>query len=83
MRWFDTEEAFRLIEKYKVTGFSGSPAMFAMMLNSPLADNYDLSSLRRCGCGSAPLPLDILKVSRKNSAVRFGRAMGFPKRPPS
>ena len=61
MRWFDTEEAFRLIEKYKVTGFSGSPAMFAMMLNSPLADNYDLSSLRRCGSGSAPLPLDILQ----------------------
>ncbi|MBI4765260.1 MAG: AMP-binding protein [Deltaproteobacteria bacterium] len=60
MRWFDTEEAFRLIEKYKVTGFSGSPAMFAMMLNSPLANNYDLSSLRRCGSGSAPLPLDIL-----------------------
>jgi long-chain acyl-CoA synthetase len=61
MRWFDTEEAFRLIEKYKVTGFSGSPAMFAMMLNSPLANNYDLSSLRRCGCGSAPLPLDTLR----------------------
>jgi long-chain acyl-CoA synthetase len=61
MRWFDTEEAFRLIEKYKVTGFSGSPAMFAMMLNSPLAYNYDLSSLRRCGCGSAPLPLDTLR----------------------
>jgi long-chain acyl-CoA synthetase len=61
MRWFDTEEAFRLIEKYKVTGFSGSPAMFAMMLNSPLADKYDLSSLRRCGSGSAPLPLEILR----------------------
>jgi long-chain acyl-CoA synthetase len=61
MRWFDTEEAFRLIEKYKVTGFSGSPAMFAMMLNSPLANNYNLTSLRRCGSGSAPLPLDILR----------------------
>jgi long-chain acyl-CoA synthetase len=61
MRWFDTEEAFRLIEKYKVTGFSGSPAMFAMMLNSPLADQYDHSSLRRCGSGSAPLPLEVLR----------------------
>jgi long-chain acyl-CoA synthetase len=68
MRWFDTEESFRLIEKYKVTGFSGSPAMFAMMLNSPLADKYDLSSLRRCGSGSAPLPLDILRGFQE----RFG-----------
>jgi long-chain acyl-CoA synthetase len=61
MRWFDTEEAFRLIEKHKVTGFSGSPAMFALMLNSPAVDKYNLSSLRRCGCGSAPLPLEILR----------------------
>ncbi|MGA3084344.1 MAG: long-chain fatty acid--CoA ligase [Thermodesulfobacteriota bacterium] len=74
MRWFDTEEAFRLIEKYKVTGFSGSPAMFAMMLNSPAADHYDLSSLRRCGCGSAPLPLEVLKGFQEkfNCPIREG-----------
>jgi long-chain acyl-CoA synthetase len=61
MRWFDTEETFRLIERYKVTGFAGVPAMFAMMLNSPEADKYDLSSLERCACGSAPLPVEILR----------------------
>ncbi|MEW6186918.1 MAG: AMP-binding protein, partial [Thermodesulfobacteriota bacterium] len=61
MRWFNAEEAFRLIEKYKITGFSGSPAMFALMLNHPAADTYDLSSLRRCGSGSAPLPLEVMR----------------------
>jgi long-chain acyl-CoA synthetase len=60
MRRFQAEEAFRLIEKYRVTRFSGSPAMFALMLNSPAVDRYDLSSLRSCGCGSAPLPLEVL-----------------------
>lgn len=60
MRRFQAEEAFRLIEKYRVTRFSGSPAMFALMLNSPEADIHDLSSLRSCGCGSAPLPLEVL-----------------------
>jgi len=61
MRWFDTEETFRLIERYKVTGFAGVPAMFAMILNSPEANKYDLCSLKRCGSGSAPLPVEILR----------------------
>ncbi len=61
MRRFEAEEAFRLIEKYKVTLFFGTPAMFALMLKSPAAEKYDLSSLRRCGSGSAPLPLETLR----------------------
>jgi long-chain acyl-CoA synthetase len=62
MPWFDLEEACRLIEKYKVHGFAGVPAMFAMFLNSPeITDKYDLSSLKRCASGSAPLPVEVLK----------------------
>lgn len=74
MRWFNAEEAFRLIEKHKVTGFSGSPAMFALMLNHPAADKYDLSSLRRCGSGSAPLPLEVMRgfQERFNCPIREG-----------
>jgi long-chain acyl-CoA synthetase len=74
MRWFDTEETFRLIERYKVTGFAGVPAMFAIMLNSPEADKYDLSSLERCGSGSAPLPVEILRgfQERFDCTIREG-----------
>ncbi len=61
MPWFDLEEACKLIEKYKITGFAGVPAMFAMMLNSPETDKYDLSSLKECGSGSAPLPVEVLR----------------------
>lgn len=74
MRWWDTEEAFKLIEKYKVTGFSAVPAMIAMMVNSPAADKYDLSSLERVGSGSAPLPVEVLYAFQKkfNCSVREG-----------
>jgi long-chain acyl-CoA synthetase len=82
MRWFDTEEAFRLIEKYKVTGFSGSPVMFAMMFNSPLADKYDLSSLRRCGSGSAPLPLDILRGFQEKFSCPIREGYGLSEAAP-
>lgn len=74
MGWWDTEEACRLIEKYKVTGFSGVPAMFAMMLNSPVVDKYDLSSLEKCGSGSAPLPVEVMHGFEKkfNCPIREG-----------
>lgn len=74
LRWFNAEEAFRLIEKYRVTGFAGVPAMFAMMLNHPEADKYDLSSLERCGSGSAPLPLEVLRAFQEkfDCTVREG-----------
>lgn len=74
LRWFNAEETFRLIEKYRVTGFAGVPAMFAMMLNHPEADKYDLSSLERCGSGSAPLPLEVLRAFQEkfDCTVREG-----------
>jgi long-chain acyl-CoA synthetase len=92
MHWFDTEETFRLIERYKVTGFAGVPAMFAMMSNSPEADKYDLSSLKRCGSGSAPLPLEILRGFQEkfDCTIREGYGLSeaapvvsthFPNRP--
>ncbi|MBW2084680.1 MAG: AMP-binding protein, partial [Deltaproteobacteria bacterium] len=61
MSWFDLEGACKLIEKYKISGFAGVPAMFAIMLNSPETDKYDLSSLKECGSGSAPLPVEVLR----------------------
>ncbi|NPU83331.1 MAG: long-chain fatty acid--CoA ligase [Syntrophaceae bacterium] len=61
MRRFHAEEAFALIERHRVTDFPGVPAMFMMMLGSPEAAKYDLSSLRKCLAGSAPFPLPALR----------------------
>ncbi|HOI72736.1 MAG TPA: AMP-binding protein [Syntrophales bacterium] len=61
MRRFQAEEAFALIERHRVTDFPGVPAMFMMMLGSPVAGKYDLSSLKKCLAGSAPFPLPALR----------------------
>lgn len=62
MPWFDLKEACRLIEKYKVTGFAGVPAIYSIFLNNPdVTDKYDLSSLKECASGSAPLPIEVIK----------------------
>ena len=55
MRWFDPEEVFRLIEKYRATQFIGVPTMYQILLNHPAADKYDTSSLERCSISAAPV----------------------------
>ncbi|MBW1847552.1 MAG: long-chain-fatty-acid--CoA ligase [Deltaproteobacteria bacterium] len=56
MRWFDPEEIFRLIEKYKISGMGGVPTMFWILLNDPSIKKYDLSSMDQCVAGAAPVP---------------------------
>ncbi|MBW2052247.1 MAG: long-chain fatty acid--CoA ligase [Deltaproteobacteria bacterium] len=82
MPWFDLEGACKLIEKYKVTGFSGVPAMYAMMLNSPEVDKYDLSSLNECGSGSAPLPVEVLKAFEEKFNVAILEGYGLSEAAP-
>ena len=75
LRWFDLESAFQAIERYKVTDFAAVPAMLAMILNSPLAEQYDLSSLKTVQVGSAPTPEEVLFGFQKRfnvGAIREG-----------
>ncbi len=55
MRWFDPEEVFRLIEKYRVTQFIGVPTMYQLLINHPAGDKYDTGSLERCTISAAPV----------------------------
>ncbi len=56
MSKFDLNELIRLIEKHKPNIFMGVPAMYGAIAMRDNANNYDLSSIEACICGSAPLP---------------------------
>ena len=58
---FDTTAVLSAIERYRISGFAGVPAMFVALLYTPDTEKYDTSSLQNCVCGSAPLPLAILE----------------------
>ncbi|MEE9611622.1 MAG: AMP-binding protein [Desulfatiglandales bacterium] len=53
-------EVLKAIEKYKVTDFAAVPTIFSAIVNHPLIDKFDLSSLIGCGSGAAPLPVEVL-----------------------
>jgi long-chain acyl-CoA synthetase len=71
---FDLEQVFQLIEKHRISGFAGVPAMFVGMLNFPDAEKYDTSSLEYVVSGSAPLPVSVLEGFEKrfNCPIREG-----------
>src|SRR5882757_339423 len=45
---------WRIVEHYRVTGFSAVPTVYAML--PPIPDDVDIASLRAGGVGAAPLP---------------------------
>ena len=58
---FDPAEAMRLIEKERVTVFSGVPTMFITILGHPAFGRHDLRSLRTGSIGAAPVPVEIMR----------------------
>ena len=56
---FEAEAVLRDIEAQRVTVLSGVPTIWIALLNHPGAAARDLSSLRACISGGAPLPFEV------------------------
>ncbi|MFD7075595.1 long-chain fatty acid--CoA ligase [Nocardioides sp. NPDC059952] len=57
---FDATAALEVIGRDRVTVFEGVPTMYAGMLHAADVGSHDVSSLRTCICGGAPLPVELL-----------------------
>ncbi|EXJ71988.1 uncharacterized protein A1O5_04491 [Cladophialophora psammophila CBS 110553] len=55
MRRFEMQEFLQSIQAFKITDLSISPPVVVMALASPLLNRYDLTSVKWCRSGSAPL----------------------------
>jgi long-chain acyl-CoA synthetase len=77
LRRWDTEEAMKSIEQFKVTEFRGVPTMYIQMLNYPDAGKYDLSSLQTCICGSAPMPLEVARRWKERYGIDIWEGYGL------
>ena len=75
-RW-DAEEAMRHIQQFGVTEFRSVPTMYIQLLNHPAAAEYDLSSLRVCICGSAPMPLEVARQWKERYGIDIWEGYGL------
>ncbi|ABK15811.1 long-chain-fatty-acid--CoA ligase [Syntrophobacter fumaroxidans] len=58
---FDIDEIMKTIRKARPTLFPGVPTIYAAINGHPKAETFDLSSIRICVTGSAPMPVESLR----------------------
>ncbi len=65
-------EVLKAVQRYKTTIMVAVPTIFTAFTNHPLLDSFDLSSIRCCASGGAPLPVEAArKFEAKTGCVIF------------
>jgi long-chain acyl-CoA synthetase len=80
---FVLDEAMKLIDKTKPTVMPGVPTMFIAMLHHPRLKSFNLSSLKYCVSGGAPLPVDIKERFEKLTGCKVVEGYGLSETSPS
>ena len=80
---FDPAAAVKDIAAKKITAFSGVPTMHVAILNLPGVEKMDLSSLKFCGSGGAPLPLAVQEAFQKLASCRLTEGWGMSETSPT
>ena len=75
-RW-DRTTASRLIERYKVTGWTNIVTMAVDFLSNPEVGKYDLSSLYMIGGGGAAMPVAIAEKLKKLTGLDYIEGYGL------
>jgi fatty-acyl-CoA synthase len=76
-RQFDPAQVLELIEREHVTVFAAVPTMYQLLTQAPNWETADLSSLRFCTSGGAPLPVPLVQQYAREKDVRFKQGFGM------
>jgi fatty-acyl-CoA synthase len=76
-RKFDPEQVLNLLEDYAATVYAGVPTTYQMMTIAPNWESVDLSNLRFCTSGGAPLPIKLIEQFRDEKGVQFKQGFGM------
>ncbi|MCI0395950.1 MAG: AMP-binding protein, partial [Chloroflexi bacterium] len=77
VRQFEPEKVLQLIEQERVTVFAGVPTMYQMLAQAANWPAADLSSLRFCTSGGAPLPVSLVEQYTAEKGIRFKQGFGM------
>lgn len=78
----DIKRILETIQKYKVTIFCGVPTMYNAVLNHPDLNKYDLSSIKACISGAAPLPVEVKKEFERVTGGKLVEGYGLSETSP-
>ncbi|WP_374724430.1 long-chain-fatty-acid--CoA ligase [Calidifontibacillus erzurumensis] len=83
IRKFEVNDVLSMIQKYRPTFFPGVPKMYLAFVNHPDISQYDLTCFKFCSCGSAPLPVKVLKRFEELTGAVIGEGFGLTEASPS
>ncbi|KGK90027.1 acyl-CoA synthetase [Desulfosporosinus sp. HMP52] len=74
---FNGDEILKGIHRYHPTLFAGVPTMFIGLINNPCLSRYNLSSLRGCFVGAAPLAPEVKRKFEDLTGSRLMEGYGL------
>ncbi|MDH4264641.1 MAG: long-chain fatty acid--CoA ligase [Deltaproteobacteria bacterium] len=80
---FEVRGALKAIKRFRPTFFPGVPPMFVALSQEKDAEQYNLSCLRVCYSGGAPLSLEILEDFEKLTGTRITEGYGLAEASPA
>ena len=80
---FDPQAALAEISQKQVSVFCGVPTMFTALINHPETPNHSLRSLKYCGSGGAPLPLEVAQQFAAITGCQLTEGWGMTETSPS
>ncbi|MFL7811799.1 MAG: long-chain fatty acid--CoA ligase, partial [Anaerolineae bacterium] len=77
VRQFVSAQVLELLERERVTIFAAVPTMYQMLTQASNWESADLSSLRFCTSGGAPLPVPLVEKYAGEKGIRFKQGFGM------
>lgn len=78
----DIDDLVRSITKRRVSLFPAVPALFAAVNNYPHIDKLDITSIKGCFSGSAPLPVAVMERFEKLTGGKITEGFGLTETSP-
>ncbi len=77
VKQFDPAQVLDLLERERATIFAAVPTMYQMLTQAPNWASADLSALRFCTSGGAPLPVPLVEQYTREKGIRFKQGFGM------
>ncbi|MEO0150531.1 MAG: long-chain fatty acid--CoA ligase [candidate division WOR-3 bacterium] len=79
---FNTKEVIETLQKHKITAFPGVPAIYNAINNFKGVEKYNLSSIKLCLSGAAPLPVEVKNRFEKLTGAKLIEGYGLSEASP-
>lgn len=78
----DVDAMIKAIVKHRVSLLPAVPAMYNAINQKPGVDQLDLSCIKMCNSGSAPLPVDVMERFEELTGARIAEGFGLTETSP-